>query len=649
MEPRPPSADDLREILAARYRLEARVGAGGMATIYRARDLTLDRDVAVKVLHAHLVDDAGLRERFRTEARHAAKLLHPNIVNVFDTGDRDGPGGLPWIVMEYVDGPSLRDVLRERGSLRPGEALAVVEPLARALARAHAGGVVHRDVKPENVLVAPDGTPKIADFGIARAVAATSHTQTGTLIGSVHYMAPELVSGRPATTATDQYALGVLLYELLTGEQPLDADNAMAIALRHAQEPIPAPSARNPAVPAALDAVVARATAADPGARFASMDDFAAALRAAVPDGPEPVVVHTRGDDGREHTLVIPAAALQTTVVPPPPPPSPSRRLAPRRALGALGARRRLALPIAAAIVAILGVLALWAFVLAPVIDVPELTGLTLAQARAAAAERGLEIATEQPRHSREVPKGRIAVQEPGAGGRARRGGAVQVALSLGPRMVAMPKVVGLPRDQALQRLAEHGFEVRVDNGFHDVAPPGQVAAQKPDPGGEVAEGSKVTLYVSKGIEQVQVPNLDGMDRAEAAEALEQAKLRAIFTERYSDEVPEEGAVLSQSVPPGQTVDKNTEVTVEVSAGPMTIDVPDLRGMSIEEARAETRRLGLVLHVVEVPRERIGPFRRGRYGYVEEQEPSPGGRERRIRRGETITVYTYSPTAEDGD
>jgi beta-lactam-binding protein with PASTA domain/tRNA A-37 threonylcarbamoyl transferase component Bud32 len=642
MEPRPPSADDLREILASRYRLEARVGAGGMATIYRARDLTLDRDVAVKVLHPHLVDDAGLRERFRTEARHAAKLLHPNIVNVFDTGDRDGPGGLPWIVMEYVDGPSLRDVLRERGSLRPGEALAVVEPLARALARAHARGVVHRDVKPENVLIAPDGTPKIADFGIARAVAATSHTQTGTLIGSVHYMAPELVSGRQATTATDQYALGVLLYELLTGEQPLDADNAMAIALRHAQEPIPPPSARNPVVSAGLDAVVARATAADPGTRFADMDEFAAALRGAVPEGPEPVVVHTRGDDGREHTLVIPAAALQTAVVPPPPvvAPKTARSRGPRWRPGRV--------PAIAAAAALLA-LGLWATLLAPVIDVPKLTGLTLEQARAAAAGEGLTIATALPRHSRDVPEGRIAAQDPPSDGRARRGAAIQIALSLGPRIVAMPKVTGLTREQAIERLAEHGFDVRVDTGFHDAAPAGQVAAQRPDPGGEIAEGSDVVLFVSKGIEQVQVPNLAGMDRAQAAEALEAAKLRAVFTERYSDEVPQVGAVISQSVAPGETVDKNTEVTVEVSAGPTVIDVPDLRGLTIDEARAETRRLGLVLHVVEVPRERIGPFRRGRYGYVEEQEPSPGGKKDRIRRGETITVYTYSPDADASD
>ncbi|HWH32732.1 MAG TPA: protein kinase, partial [Egibacteraceae bacterium] len=300
MEPGSPRTESLRDVLAGRYRLDARVGAGGMATIYRARDLTLDRDVAVKVLHPHLMDDDGLRERFRTEARHAARLLHPNIVNVFDTGDREDPDGLPagspanlpWIVMEYVDGPSLRDVLRERERLSPREALSITEPVARALARAHGGGVVHRDIKPENVLIAADGTPKVADFGIARALAETSHTQTGTLIGSVHYMAPELVSGKPATAATDQYGLGVLLYELLTGTQPLPAESPMAIALRHAQEAIPPPSAVNPEVPAALDAVVARATAHAAEDRFPDMESFAAALRAAVPDGPEPVVVH---------------------------------------------------------------------------------------------------------------------------------------------------------------------------------------------------------------------------------------------------------------------------------------------------------------------------------------------------------------------
>ena len=657
MDARPPSPERLREVLAGRYRLDARIGAGGMATIYRARDLTLDRDVAVKVLHPHLVDDEALRERFRTEARHAARLLHPNIVNVFDTGDRDGPDGLPWIVMEYVDGPSLRDVLRERGRLSPREALAVVEPIARGLARAHDGGVVHRDVKPENVLIAPDGTPKVADFGIARALAETSHTQTGMLIGSVHYMAPELVSGKPATVATDQYGIGVLLYELLTGRQPLPAESPMAVALRHAQELIPAPSAANPEVPPALDRLVARATAPRPEDRYPDLLELASALRAAVPDGPVPVVVHTRDDDGREHTLIIPAVGAETTVVPPAPDGEPGgrakRAVSRRRPAGpaeragrAARTRRGRRVPLAVLLVLALGLAAtgVWAFVLAPPVTVPDVRDMTLAEAADALEAEGLALAEAEPVHSRDVPQGMVAAQEPEAGGRARKGGQVRVALSRGPLMVTMPSVLGLTRDEALDKLAEHGFDVQVDEGWHDAAPKGTIAGQSPEPGETVAEGRDVSVYLSQGIEQVTVPDLSGMDRDEAAEALEQHKLAASFIEIYSDDVPEAGAVISQSVQAGQVVDKDTTVEVHVSKGPLTVTLPSVEGRPIDEGRAALQRLDLKVVVIEQARPRVGPFKRGDYGRVEAQDPSGGTK---VKRGDTVRLWTFSKSADE--
>ena len=660
MDARPPSSERLRDVLAGRYRLDARIGAGGMATIYRARDLTLDRDVAVKVLHPHLVDDDAVRERFRTEARHAARLLHPNIVNVFDTGDStDGapgfPPGLPWIVMEFVDGPSLRDVLRERGRLSPREALAVVEPVARGLARAHAGGVIHRDVKPENVLIAEDGTPKLADFGIARALAETSHTQAGMLIGSVHYMAPELVGGKPATAATDQYGVGVLLYELLTGRQPLPAESPMAVALRHAQEPIPPVSASNPEVPPALDRVVARATAQRPEDRFADLEALAAALREAVPEGPESVVVHTRDDDGREHTLVIPAAGAETTLVPPVP--APESRVAgwlpdrgERRAARA-GERKRRIPPRARLALLLVPLLALagtgvWAFVLAPPVEVPDLRRMTVAEARAVLEQHGLELTEADAVHSRDVARGTIAEQDPAAGGSMRKGGTVRVALSRGPRMVTMPGVVGMTREEALDALDGHGFDVEVGEDWHDAAPAGTIAAQNPEPGVSVAEGDKVALYLSKGIEQVEVPDLADMNRDEAAGALEAAKLVASFVEVYSDDVPQAGAVISQSIPAGEVVDKNTVVEVHVSKGPMTVEVPNVEGRSVEEARAALEKLDLRVKVVEEPRPRVGPFKRGGYGRVEAQDPQPG---KKVRRGDTVTLYTFSRAADERD
>ncbi|CAN5649049.1 hypothetical protein BH24ACT15_BH24ACT15_07110 [soil metagenome] len=269
-------------MLAGRYTLSGRIGAGGMGTILRATDNQMERDVAVKVLHRHLANGTDLRARFKAEARHAASLSHPNIVAVYDQGDVD----LPYIVMELVDGPSLREVLVSHGPMSPAQMLTVIVSLCQALAGAHDKVLVHRDIKPENVLVTRAGVPKLADFGIARVMASTRQTATGMMMGSVHYLAPELVGGTDATPASDQYALGVMTFELLTARKPLPAETPMAIALRQTNEDIPPPSRYAPGVGPQLDRVTAKASARDPGQRYPSVEDFGAALNAAVDAGP---------------------------------------------------------------------------------------------------------------------------------------------------------------------------------------------------------------------------------------------------------------------------------------------------------------------------------------------------------------------------
>ena len=686
-------------VLAGRYRVVGRVGAGGMATIFKAVDAAMERDVAVKVIHAHLADDPALRERFRTEARHAAALSHPSIVNVFDQGVAD----LPYIVMELVDGPSLREVLLDRGRLSPAEALAVVEPVCAALARAHAAGVIHRDIKPENVLISPEGVPKVADFGIARAVAATSHTATGTLIGSVHYMAPELVDGRDATPASDQYAVGVLLYELLTGRKPLPADTPMAVALRHAREAVPPPSRAVGGVPKALDRVVARATALKPGRRFPDMGALATALWAAVPGGARPVVA--AGPDGRERTLVLPVAAQATmseasaadldrrqrpaggdrpaarpmtasrpgpspgaaaptrpssAAARPPavaarPPSGPARTPSaparppsrPARPPSAPRPVRRRASAVLSAILLTLlllagvagGSYAVWDRVIAPLEGVPRLVGLPQDQAFAALQERGLSLVAADPVHSLDVPEGAVVSSDPAAGMQLRRGGTVTAVLSAGPRSVAMPQVLGLPEEEALALLAPHAFEVSRDEAFSDDVPRGQVLAQVPEPDAAVEEGAGVQLTISLGIEQVEVPNLARATREEAQALLAEAKLTGDFREEYSDEVPEAGRVVHASLAPGQTVDKGTTVEVVVSLGPVTFAMPDVRGDAIGDGKAALEAEGLVVEVVARERTVFGPFVRGRVGLVEEQLPQPG---ETVERGDAVTLYTYS-------
>ncbi|MGH8885049.1 MAG: protein kinase domain-containing protein [Egibacteraceae bacterium] len=474
-------------LLDGRYQLGPRLGVGGMATIYRAWDVALERAVAVKVIHAHLLDDEEIAERFRREARHAAALVHPHIVTVFD----QGVDGLPYIVMELVDGPSLRQVLHERGRLSPPEALAVLLPVCAALARAHAAGVVHRDIKPENVLIAPDGSPKVADFGIAHARTATRHTAGGTLIGSVHYLAPELIQGHEATPATDQYAVGVLAFELLTGRHPLPAETPTAVLTRHTREPVPPPSAFAPDIPAALDRALRRGTALNPADRFSSIEELATALRAAVPGGPQPLEVPGN------HTLVIPIAAQQTASV------AAAEKLDQRRARPAT----RSVVPALLLLTLLLTGLGagLWNWVIAPERAVPSVVGLPEDQARSTLSRLDLALAESPPEPSLEHPEGTVLSQQPLPGMRLRRGAAVQVVLSSGPRVVSMPRVVGMTEAQARAALGGHAFTVTDDESF-SAAPRGVVIAQVPDAGAPVREGAEVRLHVSKGRERLQLP-----------------------------------------------------------------------------------------------------------------------------------------------
>ena len=642
-------------LLGGRYRITGKVGAGGMATILSAYDTRLDRQVAVKVLHAHMADDPEVLGRFRREARHAASLTHPNVVAVFDQGVAD----LPYIVMELVEGPSLREVLQQHGPLPPAQALAVVEPLCDALARAHERGVIHRDIKPENVLVSTEGVPKLADFGIARAVAATSHTATGTLVGSVHYMAPELVDGHDATPASDQYALAVLLWELLTGRKPLPAETPMQVALRHANEDIPPASRHVPGLPRALDRVLARATHRDPAARYPDVAAFGAALRQAVPTPTEAVT--TTGEDGREHTLILPAEAQDTLALDgarrrsgaaadlderrrraAPRPARPSRAPAPprpRRSWGRALAWTLLVLTLLAALGA--GGLLMWDRVLAPVREVPDLTGVTRQEAFQRLDELGLDLVVADQRHDLEAPEGTVLSQEPADGSPLRAGGTVSVVLSLGPQVVEMPSVLQLELPEAEEILARDHFEVVVDpDGAHsDTVPAGQILAQAPEPGVPIAQGDTVHVTVSLGVEQVEVPDLTGLTAEEAVAALEAARLVPSVTEEWSDEQPEAGLVAFQSQPPGTMLDHDSTVEVVISRGPLTIAVPNVIGMDVAEARAALEALALQVAEESSPVPTIGPFTLDEPGVVKRQQP---GRDAEVQRGDTVTIYYFT-------
>jgi eukaryotic-like serine/threonine-protein kinase len=639
--------------IGGRYVLRGEIGRGGMATVHRARDEVLDRDVAIKLLHAHLATDPAFLDRFRREARAAAALNHPNVVTVHDWGETDDDGA--FLVLQYVDGCSLRDVLRRRDRLSPAEALAVLGPAGEGLGAAHAAGLVHRDVKPENLLLSVDGTILVTDFGLARAAAsATSTFGADVLVGSPHYLSPEAVRGEPLRATADVYALGVVLFECLTGRPPHEGDSPFATAVAHTARRVPAPSDLVGDVPPAVDEVVLRACEPTPGERLADGAAFASALATAVPGGPAPVLSdpgagHTEavlaGDD--EDTSVVTAddqrwdedhGWVATGVLDPDEADDEVPDLEEEDEDVPAGGRRRrrawvgLLLVLALLAASAVGGYLLWDRVLAPVTAVPAVAGAAEAAAVNALETAGFEVAFASDRpNSAEVPEGHVLAADPSD--QARQGETVTLTLSAGPRQVEVPSVQGEPEEEALEALRDADLEVEVAEAHDEDVAEGLVISQDPS-GGVVDEGSTVELVVSLGPRPIEVPSITGGSLDEARAAIAELDLELeVEARRHHPEVPS-GGVLSQTPDPGATLTRGDVVEVVVSDGPEPIEVPNLRGEKVEDAVAELEDLGF-----EVEVERRGGF--GAFlnpGRVFDQNPAPGAT--RLP-GDTVTVFAY--------
>ncbi|MCC2313226.1 Stk1 family PASTA domain-containing Ser/Thr kinase [Cellulomonas xiejunii] len=615
-------------LVDGRYEVVSRIARGGMATVYLAIDRRLDREVALKVMHPHLAEGASgnaFVARFRREARSAARLTHPGLVGVFDQGV---DGETSYLTMEYVDGTNLRRQIAEQGALRVGEALRVTESVLDALAAAHRAGLVHRDVKPENVLIASDDRVRVADFGLARAVTEVTSTTTGTVLGTVAYLAPELVQRGASDARTDVYAVGVMLFEMLTGRQPFTGETAIQVAFQHVSSEIPAPSTVVDWLPSEIDELVGALAAHSPedrpvdaasalllvrrtrlaldGVTLDRRADVAPTL--ALPSATDPSgsglpvdpdaddlatddpALTARvpvGDHARGGTVALPIG-LGVVEAPPGTSSRPSRRR----------------WPLVAALVAVLALLGggtWWYLEVGPgaYTSVPDVVDALEDDAVDALTAAGLRT-TRAEAFDDQVPAGSVVSTDPGPGERVRKDGTVLYTVSQGPDLVTVPDgVVG-----AMQAVADKALkdaDLVVEYGppeHHDEAPKGQVLhATLPDgsaatPGGTTKRGTTVTLVLSDGPAPVVVTSVVGITVEEAQDQFAQDALTVEPTEAFHDTVPA-GRIIDQTPPAGETAHRNDVVKVTVSKGPETVAMPDLTGKQFDKAKAELEALGL--------------------------------------------------------
>ncbi len=611
-------------VIDDRYQVIAHLGSGGMAEVYCATDLQLGRKVALKLLHDRFERDAEFVERFKREASAAAGLQHQHVVSVYDRGDWDGTS---YIAMEYVAGRTLKQVIRDEGPLPTARAVDLAIQILRATRFAHRRGVIHRDLKPHNVIVDEEGRAKVTDFGIARQ-GASDMTQTGSIMGTAQYLSPEQAQGHAVTARSDLYAIGIVLYEMLTGGVPFEGDSAVTIAVKQVNEaPVP-PSAINPEVSAELEAVVLCALQKDPAHRFADADEFIAALEAAGSRLPSPAAMAAAEAAAAALPAVVMAgAAGPVTGVYPgmatyDPVPD-GRPVVPRRA-------RWPWVLLAAA----LGALVLIAILLLSAPDrvrVPDVVGSSIAVAQQRLEKAGFEVVPV--RANSDKPRNQVIGQSPGPGTTADEGARVTLNISDGPRITAVPDVVGQGRKAAARTLRQAGFKVEEVEVFSDDVRKNRVISQQPSGRSQAEQGSTVELTVSKGPEQVAVPDVVGKSEDEARTALEDEGFTVGVTRRETaDEDP--GTVLEQAPGAGQQAASGSRVTITVAKQPAKVELPNVVGRTQDAARSvlERRDFKVVVRQTSV----TSP---DEDGVVSEQSPAAG---QELDRGSTITITVGS-------
>ena len=585
------------------------VASGGMATIYHAIDLRLDRQVAVKIMHPHLANDEDFVGRFIREAKAAAALAHPNIVAIQDQGWNEGGVPAVFIVMEYIEGFTLRDVITEQGALGVTESLRYFAPVISAMSAAHKNGILHRDLKPENILISKDGRVKVADFGLAKGpqLGATLTVESSVILGSVSYLSPEQVQRGLSDMRSDVYSLGIVLFEMLTGKKPFDGESPIQIAYMHVNENVVAPSTLNPSIPPELDEIVLKATANNPDKRFKDAGAFQEPILSLLAkldpnrrqmslelDIPIPTGKAPKKKGAKRSKLdIIKNITTQLDL---------KRGNVMRETSGATKRKRKVSKRVkrnrAIALMIVLLIIATsWYRISGPgnKIAIPSLAGMTQKQAAKTVAELGLKVDVTQEVFSEDIPKGKVITSDPAGGGRVAIAGTVHLIISKGKERIEVPNLAGLTIESATVALKEINLKIgRVSEKFSDSVEAGLIIDGNPVSGSPVRKDSTIELIISKGLEQVALANFQGKTSDQAQSELTAAGLIVNSKYEYSDTIPI-GTVIQQTPSDVGTIGKGEKITLVISKGPSKIFIPNVYSLSKMGATKILEDLGFVV------------------------------------------------------
>lgn len=582
-------------MLGERYRLNEKIGRGGMAEVWTADDDNLGRTVAVKIMLPQFAADQNFARRFKREAAAAATLQNPYIVNVYDWGH---DGDTQYIVMEYVPGEDLKAMIDEHGPVTTKTAARIGSQVCQALAAAHHQDIIHRDIKPQNIMVKPDGNIKVMDFGIARAKNSTDQ-KTKMVLGTAHYVSPEQAQGLELTAASDIYSLGIVLYEITSGTLPFDGDDAVSVAMKQVEETPRPLSEVADGIDPGFEAIVMKCLEKKPEDRFMTAIELGHALD-------DYVNGSYTGDDftEAETSLLPPMQNADATRVMParsdavkssPMGSEASRRLGDDEAKNSPNRSKKILIAsIAAAVVAVL-LIALGVSSLTPV-SVPDVVNMPSTDAAAAIEQAGLEVGDQEEVSSKDVQKGNIVSSDPAGGTPVKRGTTINLQVSSGPEQVTVPDISNMTEDEAVKALSDAGLNYsKGDSRSSSSVAEGHVLSQTPSVGATVDEGTTVTYVLSSGANTVYVPDLSGMTEDEAIKELGSIGLKGTVGKREASDTVEEGKIIGQNPSANIKVEEGTKVTITVSTGAASVKVPSLTGFTQARAKSELANVGLAL------------------------------------------------------